>query len=207
MLQKSVLLFISGVLISFSIDAKTTYVTDSLKLKLRVAASPQAEVITNLTSGEKLTLLEKQKKFSLVRTESGQTGWVLSWFLIDKQPASYIVDSVTKDNQVLSQKLAAANHKLENFDSEARRENEALKTTVASLSEKIKSMGMTQNQLQKKLDAQADKLAKYVFIEKYNIRLIALLFLIFTFFAGFLCARLWINSQERKRLWGYQLAY
>ena len=207
MLKKSILIFILSTFFCLAAHAETIYVTDSLKLKLRVDASNNAEVITNLDSGQKLTLVEKQKKFSKVKTSDGEIGWVQSWFLTDKQPATYIVNTVTKENQALTEKLAAANRKLKNFDSETSRENTKLKNSVATLSEKIKSLGATRNELEEKLDTQASKLAKYEFAEKYNINLIILLFFMFAFTTGFFCSRLWSNFQERKRLWGYQLAH
>ncbi len=200
------IIFVS-LLISSNATAETIFVTDSLKLKLRVTPSNDGEVITSLDSGQKLSLIEKQRKFSQVKTADGNTGWVQSWFLTDKPPATYIVNSVTKENEILTSKLAKANAKLKNFDSETSRENETLNKTVASLTTKIKSLTTTRNDLEDKLDSQAGKLAKYEFAEKYNINLIILVFFLFSFAAGFLSARIWSQIQERKRLWGYQLAH
>ena len=188
-------------------NAETIYVTDSLKLKLRTTASDNAEVITSLDSGQKLTLVEKQRRFTKVKTEKGEQGWVQSWFLTDKPPATYIVDSVTKENEVLVKKLAAANTKLNNFDSETSRENEELKGSVKALSNKIETLTTTRNQLEETIDHQESKLAKYEFAEQYNINLLITIFFVFSFVTGFICSRIWSNLQERKRLWGYQLAH
>ena len=187
--------------------AETIYVTDVLKLKLRVTPSNDAEVVTNLTSGDKLTIVEKQKRYTRVKTSDGKTGWVQSWFLTDKVPATFLVDNLTKDKQNLTSQLARVEAKLKNFDSETSRENGELKNTVATLSKKIKSLASTRNELEKQLEIQASELAKYQFAEKYNLNLIIVLFFLFSFTAGFICARLWMRVQERKRLWGYQLAH
>ena len=200
-------LLLTMILISASASAETIFVTDSLKLKLRVTPSNDGEVITSLDSGQKLTLIEKQTKFSNVKTADGKKGWVQSWFLTDKPPATYIVNSVTRENEILTSKLAKANTKLKNFDSETSRENEALNKSVTSLSNKIKSLTATRNELEEKLDSQASKLAKYEFAEKYNINLLILIFFLASFAAGFICSRIWSQVQERKRLWGYQLAH
>ena len=189
------------------VSAETIFVTDSLKLKLRVSPSNDGDVITSLDSGEKLTLVEKQTKFSKVKTADGKSGWVQSWFLTDKPPATYLVNSVTRENEILTSKLAKANTKLKNFDSETARENESLKQSVAGLTNKVKSLTNTRNELEEKLDSQASKLAKYEFAEKYNINLILLVFFLFSFAGGFVCSRIWSQLQERKRLWGYQLAH
>ena len=200
-------IFFALAMLTSYVSAETIFVTDSLKLKLRVSPSNDGDVITSLDSGEKLTLVEKQTKFSKVKTADGKSGWVQSWFLTDKPPATYLVNSVTRENEILTSKLAKANTKLKNFDSETARENESLKQSVAGLTNKVKSLTNTRNELEEKLDSQASKLAKYEFAEKYNINLILLVFFLFSFAGGFVCSRIWSQVQERKRLWGYQLAH
>ena len=200
-------IFFALAMLTSYVSAETIFVTDSLKLKLRVSPSNDGDVITSLDSGEKLTLVEKQTKFSKVKTADGKSGWVQSWFLTDKPPATYLVNSVTRENEILTSKLAKANTKLKNFDSETARENESLKQSVAGLANKVKSLTNTRNELEEKLDSQASKLAKYEFAEKYNINLILLVFFLFSFAGGFVCSRIWSQVQERKRLWGYQLAH
>ena len=197
------------VLILFPVSglAETIFVTDSLKLKLRVTASDAAEVVTNLDSGQRLTLLEKQKRFTKVKTTDGEEGWVQSWFLTDKPLATFLLSSVTKENEVLVSKLGAATSKLKNFDSETSKENDQLKTTLTTLSNKIEGLTDARNELESKLNAQASELAKYEFAEKYNLNLIILLFFLFSFISGVVSYRLWSGKQERKRLWGYQLAH
>lgn len=195
------------VLYSASVMAETIYVTDSLKLKLRTIASNDGEVVTSLDSGQKLTLLEKQKSFTRVKTNGGKEGWIQSWFLTDKPPATYIINSVTKENEILTQKLADANAKLKNFDSETVRENETLKGTVSTLSGKTRNLTATRDDLEKELDAKTSDPEKYEFYEKYNINLIILIFFLFSFTAGYISSRIWFKVQERKRLRGYQLAH
>ena len=207
MTHKLLVLFIVLMLFPVNSLAETIFVTDSLKLKLRVTASNDAEVVTTLDSGQKLTLIEKQKRFTQVRTSDGKQGWVQSWFLTDKPPATYKVASLTTENESLKNKLSTATSKLNNFDSETSKENGQLKTTVASLANKIESLTEKRNNLESKLETQASELAKYEFAEKYNINLIILLFFLFSFTAGVVCYRIWSGMQERKRLWGYQLAH
>lgn len=187
--------------------AETAYVTDILKLKLRASASNDAQVVTNLTSGDKLTVLQKEKRYTRVKTSDGEQGWVQSWFLTDKTPNTFLVAGLTKEKQTLLNKLAHAENKIKNFDSETSRENEQLKNSVATLSSKINNLTSTRNQLEEKLDMQANKLAKYEFAEQFNINLIIFFFFIFSFSVGFISSIVWRRTQERKRLWGYQLAH
>lgn len=207
MAHKLLTLFILLIFFPVNSLAETIFVTDSLKLKLRVTANNNAEVVTTLDSGQKLTLVEKQKRFTRVRTSDGKLGWVQSWFLTDKPPATYKVASLTTENESLKNKLATATSKLKNFDSETSKENEQLKTTVASLSNKIESLTQRRNDLESQLESQASELAKYEFAEKYNLNLIILLFFLFSFLTGVVSYRIWSGMQERKRLWGYQLAH
>lgn len=207
MANKLLALLILLILFPISSLAETIFVTDSLKLKLRVNASNDADVVTSLDSGQKLTLIEKQKRFTKVKTSDGEQGWVQSWFLTDKPPATYQLATVTKENESLTSKLIAATSKLKNFDSETLKENDQLKTAVASLSGKIESLTETRNELQSNLDTQASELAKYEFANKYNLNLIILVFFLFSFIAGVVSYRIWSGVQERKRLWGYQLAH
>jgi len=207
MTHKLLSLLIELILFPMSSQAETIFVTDSLKLKLRVTASDAAKVVTSLDSGQKLTLLEKQKRFTRVRTADGKQGWVQSWFLTDKPPATYQVASLTQENESLTTQLAGANAKLKNFDSETAKENDQLKSTVSLISSKIDKLIATRNDLQSKLDAKASELAKYEFAEKYNLNLIILLFFLFSFTAGVISFRIWSGRQEKKRLWGYQLAH
>jgi len=204
---KTLYILILFLLVPLNSIAETIYVTDVLKLKLRTTASNDADVVTNLSSGDKLTVLEKQKRYTKVKTKDGKVGWVQSWFLTDKVPATFLVANLTKEKQALTDQLARAETKLKNFDSETAKENEELKNSVATLSKKINNLTSTRNELEEKLDAQASDLAKYEFAEKYNLNFIILLFFLFSFSAGFVCSRVWMRIQERKRLWGYQLAH
>ena len=204
---KTLYILILFLLVPLNSIAETIFVTDVLKLKLRTTASNDADVVTNLSSGDKLTVLEKQKRYTKVKTKDGKMGWVQSWFLTDKVPATFLVANLTKEKQALTDQLARAESKLKNFDSETARENGELKNSVATLSKKINNLTSTRNELEEKLDAQASDLAKYEFAEKYNLNLIILLFFLFSFSAGFVCSRIWMRIQERKRLWGYQLAH
>jgi hypothetical protein len=116
------------------------------------------------------------------------------------------VVSLTKDNESLKNKLATATSTLKNFDSETPKENEQFKISIATLSKKIENLTDNRNNLESKLETQTSELSKYEFTEKYNLNLIILLFFLISFIAGVISYRLWSGVQERKRLWGYQLA-
>ncbi|MEM8844375.1 MAG: TIGR04211 family SH3 domain-containing protein [Pseudomonadota bacterium] len=205
--MRGIALILFTILIPIDSIAETVYVTDQLSLKLRLTPTGDGEVITTLKSGDRLTMLEEQQSFSKVQTQDGKSGWVQSWYVSSEQPATYIVDKVIQENESIKQQLQRANSKLESFDSETLRENEKLKNTVATLSEKIKTLTTEQDELKQEFVAQANKIAKYEFVEKYNINLIILIFFLVSFVIGFWVSRVWTRKQESKRLSGYKLAH
>lgn len=200
-------LFILLMLMPIYSMAETVYVTDILKLKLRASTGTDAQVITNLSSGDKLTVVEKQKRYTRVKTSDGRTGWVQSWFLTDKIPAAHKVDNLIREKETLVKQLLRAESKLKNFDSETAKENDQLRNTVATLSRKIERLTATRRDLEYKLEQQSGELAKYALAEKYNINLIILVLFLISFSGGFLSAYIFKRFKEKKRLWGYQLAY
>lgn len=203
----SILLTLITIMFSTIASANTIYVTDSLQLKLRASANTDGEVVTTLHSGQKLSVLERQSKFTRVKTLEGQIGWVQSWFLTDKPPATYIVNQISEEKENLENKLALANDKLKNFDSATARENESLKNSVNTLSSKIKRLTTEQDELANKLETQSSELAKYKFAEKYDLRVIILTFFLISFSLGFWAARVFAWNRERRRLSGYRLAH
>ena len=152
-------------------------------------------------------MLERQSKFTRVKTLEGQIGWVQSWFLTDKPPATYIVNQISEEKENLENKLALANDKLKNFDSATARENESLKNSVNTLSSKIKRLTTEQDELANKLETQSSELAKYKFAEKYDLRVIILTFFLISFSLGFWASRVFAWNRERRRLSGYRLAH
>jgi hypothetical protein len=81
-----------------------------------------------------------------------------------------------------------------------------LKYLLQHFQKKIENLTDNRNNLESKLETQTSELSKYEFTEKYNLNLIILLFFLISFIAGVISYRLWSGVQERKRLWGYQLA-
>ena len=203
----TVLFILFAVVLPTLSNASTIYVTDSLQLKLRVTANTDGDVVTTLHSGQKLSLLEQQKKFSKVKTDEGEIGWVQTWFLTDEVPATYLVNQLTKDKESLENRLATASDKLKNFDSATARENKTLKNTVETLSNKISRLTKEQDTLSEKITAQSSELAKYRFAEQYDLRLVIMVFFLIAFLIGFWSAYVWTRTRERKRLSGYRLAH
>ncbi|MDA3917724.1 MAG: TIGR04211 family SH3 domain-containing protein [Deltaproteobacteria bacterium] len=85
--------------------ARDNYVTEITSITMRTGSGLEHKVIAMLKSGSKLEIIEYQKDWSQVRTDSGQTGWVLSRFLTEKIPDVLLVDKFSKENLNLISKL------------------------------------------------------------------------------------------------------
>jgi SH3 domain protein len=82
----SAIIVLSVLLMSAPIVAETKYVSDEFEIMLRRGQTVQHEIIRQLKSGTPVKVLESNAKYSLVRTNSGAEGWVLTRYLMD-QPA------------------------------------------------------------------------------------------------------------------------
>ena len=81
------LLFLAAA--STSVAAEQKYVTDNFEVTLRSGTSTANSIVSLLKSGESVTLLESdpETQYSLVETEDGKQGYVLSRFLVDEPAA------------------------------------------------------------------------------------------------------------------------
>jgi len=91
--------------------AKDIYVTGITNITMRTGAGLGHKVIAMLKSGTKLEIIEYQKDWTQVRTDSGKTGWVLSRFLTEKIPDALLVDKLRKENLNLISRLKGVEQK------------------------------------------------------------------------------------------------
>jgi len=100
--------------ISLPAQAKTVYVTDSMKFTLRTSPIKNAKILKMLPSGTALTLLEskKAKGYSKVRTSDGTEGYVLSRYILDKPISLWYLKKATKRLETLQQEFDLAKQEL-----------------------------------------------------------------------------------------------
>ena len=72
--------------------SRTKYVSDSLAITMRSGKSNQHRIIRSLESGTKLRVLETDKNYTRVKAENGDTGWVLTRYLVDEPVARVVYD-------------------------------------------------------------------------------------------------------------------
>ncbi len=88
--------------------AETYYVTDKLRLALYEEANNGGKQLRLLTSGDKLSLLNRTKFYAQVETEDGLIGWTKLGFLVDKVPPSFIAAKLGLEVESLTQRVEKA---------------------------------------------------------------------------------------------------
>ena len=91
--------------------AAKAYVTDSFRISFRGGPSTENKILKFLASGQPVEVFEAQEGWSRVRPiQSGQgsvEGWVLTRYLITRQPWEIQVQSLKQENTELKEKLAS----------------------------------------------------------------------------------------------------
>ncbi len=113
-----------AVIISMPVQAKTSYVSDELKVPMRSGASNGHRIIKFLKSGTALTVLgaSDDNKFIEVEISGGKTGWVEIENVMDVPSGR--------------DRLVYANEKL----TKVKRENKDLKKSIAGLKSEIRKL-------------------------------------------------------------------
>jgi SH3 domain protein len=90
--------------------AEKAYVTDSFEITLRSGPSVQNKIISLLRSNQPLEILESQDNWSHVRLPEREQeeaeGWVLSRYLVTRQPWKIQAESLKEENSQLKENLA-----------------------------------------------------------------------------------------------------
>jgi SH3 domain protein len=117
--------------------AQKVYVTDSLRITLRTGPSVDNKIITMLSSGQVVEILETSGEWSRVQilenNEITQEGWVLSRFLITRVPWEVRANALTEENSRLKEKLTTVEKELDETTRLNRELAGKLKNTSAEL--------------------------------------------------------------------------
>lgn len=129
-MKKTVILMCAiFLLVAVNVRADTRYVSDITEITMRLGPGVDFRVIKTLNSGDTVTAITSKKGWTKVRTESGETGWVVSRYLTAEKPASVVAnelkgslaplrnqvatlkaenDQLTKEKQALQEQLDTA---------------------------------------------------------------------------------------------------
>jgi SH3 domain protein len=117
--------------------AQNSYVTDILRITLRTGPSIDNKIITMLSSGQAVEVLETSGEWSRVQIKEGdeiaQEGWVLSRFLMTRLPWEVRANALIEENNRLKEKLNTTEKELNETTRLSRELGVKLKDTSAAL--------------------------------------------------------------------------
>ncbi len=141
-----------GCLVSAA-QASTRYITDEFEVTMRSGTSTANSIVRMLRSGEAVNVLEDDlaSKYSLVETEDGRKGYVLSRFLME-QPAA------RQSLQELEQRYASQQSRLEEQLAEVSVLNQALQQAQSDNAELKNALRASEQELETVRSAAQDTL-------------------------------------------------
>ena len=97
--------------------AEDIYVSGVTKITMRTNPGTEHKILAMLRSGTKLEIVEYRSDWSMVKTEDGKTGWVLTRFLTREVPKTLLVNELQDENTRLAAALEAAESRAEELKS------------------------------------------------------------------------------------------
>ncbi len=77
--------------------AEIAYVTDQLRLGVHQAADASDRAFTNISSGDRVDILEETNYYAFVKLPDGRKGWVKKNYLLADKPAALIVKEMKRE--------------------------------------------------------------------------------------------------------------
>ncbi|MBI9073939.1 MAG: TIGR04211 family SH3 domain-containing protein [Desulfatibacillum sp.] len=132
-------LFFLGATLSL---ADTVYISDYSKINMRSGMGTDYRIVSILTTGQKVELVEQKEGWARIRLDDGKEGWVLSRLVTDQEPCRRVLESV-------QQELGRVQEELMSFSDK----NAQLKEQNALLQTEADQSGQTASKLRKELDS------------------------------------------------------
>ncbi len=153
MLKKTLFVMLLPLLLSPLQAAEIRYITDEFEVTMRSGTSIENSIVRMLRSGEAITVLEEDlaSQYSLVETEDGKKGYVLSRFLIEQPAARERLQALQQNYDRQRERIEEQDQQIEQLNQSLTQEqtdNATLKTTLrASEQELAEVRGAAQNTL------------------------------------------------------------
>lgn len=100
--------------------AETAYVSDSFKITFRSGPGATHRIISMLSSGQALEVLERGDEWARVRlganTDSPQEGWVMTRYLIDRRPWEMQAEAYRAETGRLKERIVVLQEKLKDTE-------------------------------------------------------------------------------------------
>ena len=122
--------------------ATTKYITDEFEVTMRSGTSTSNSIVKMLESGAAVTVLDEDlaSQYSLVQSEDGKQGYVLSRFLMDEPAARQTLAALEQRYAEQQSRLDAQADEIRGLETalaQAREDNEALKNTLRASEQEL----------------------------------------------------------------------
>jgi SH3 domain protein len=121
-----------------SVAESIRYISDQLEITMRRGKGTQYAILRSLPSGLRLTVLETDRKsgYSLVRTPTGKSGWVLTRYLMRTPPARQQIAAMKKRYAVMQAEVLRMRQQLQNLN-EQKNQSEKARNKLRTRSQKL----------------------------------------------------------------------
>ena len=153
------LILFSYVVTGAIVSAETQYVTDELIITVRAGKGNEYKIIESLKTGAPLEIIDESGQYLKVRTESGNEGWVLKWYVTKETPKPEVIAG-------LNNKIARLNTKIEQYKKDTGSLQDELKTARSGHNEEIGDLKQNLSATKGKAE-QTDRELKEI-TRKYN---------------------------------------
>ncbi|MFQ5633844.1 MAG: TIGR04211 family SH3 domain-containing protein [Gammaproteobacteria bacterium] len=178
--------------------AAPAYVTDQLRLGVHAAPDTSDRSFANISSGDRVDILEESQYYALVRLADGREGWVKKNYLLAEKPAVLIVAEMEKARDDAIAELATLKSSL------AERESR-----VSEIEQKIRDREEQARAEQDELAGlRAERLELMSRLDAYSFSVPGGLFfaaIAASIAAGFLIAWYWFDRRSRARHGGFRV--
>lgn len=179
-------------------SAEPAYVTDQLRLGVHAASDTSDRAFTNISSGDRVEILEESQYYAQVKLPDGRTGWVKKNYLLPDKPAVLLLAEREKERD------------------DARAELEALKTSLADREARVSSIEQqivdreeqTKSEQEELVELRAERLKLMSRLDAYSFSVPGGLFFASaaaSIVAGFLLAWWWFDRRSRSRHGGFRV--
>ena len=113
-MKKTLTAFLTLLCISTVVNAKTVYVTDTMKYTLRSSESNRSKILKMMPSGTSLTVISENPDtgYTKVRTGSGTDGFILTRHILDRPISKWYLNKANKKLETLQQNFDLAKKEL-----------------------------------------------------------------------------------------------
>lgn len=104
-LKKGIATLLGSLLLTLPAFAQTQYVTENLNTYLRKGAGDNFKISGTIQAGEKVTVLDRKERYSLIRDGKNREAWILNSELTTKPSSKELTPQLEQQVQELTLKL------------------------------------------------------------------------------------------------------